>query len=204
MSTCKSCFNKRHESSNSIPRKTLVGEKFGRLTVKSFSHRRGANAVWICECSCGNETKARQSDLRSGNTSSCGCLRLELGRGEPRNVALGLVSRIYRRNAKSRGYEFHLSQDQVNDLAEANCHYCGAEPSCSFATYVRNKQYIKYPTNGIDRIDNDGDYTIDNVVTACSKCNLAKRKMSSDEFLGWVSTVYKHSALSRSDDDYFW
>lgn len=47
---------------------------FGRLTVRS----RGENRKWNCVCVCGNAIATQKSNLRSGNTLSCGCLAREL------------------------------------------------------------------------------------------------------------------------------
>lgn len=55
------------------------GEVFGRLSVVSFSHstkrKDGSSGerVMNCVCTCGNEIKVRTSNLKSGNTNSCGC-----------------------------------------------------------------------------------------------------------------------------------
>lgn len=55
------------------------GEVFGRLTVVSLSHsaRRkdgsSGERVMNCICKCGNSIKAKTSNLKSGNTQSCGC-----------------------------------------------------------------------------------------------------------------------------------
>lgn len=54
--------------------------QFGLLTVlyraedyvqPSGQHKR----IWHCRCKCGNECDIRASDLKSGNTKSCGCLQ---------------------------------------------------------------------------------------------------------------------------------
>lgn len=63
---------------------TLVGQKFGRLTViaRRLPNQRG-NARWLCHCDCGVEKVAKSGDLRSGHTRSCGCLRDELASTRP-------------------------------------------------------------------------------------------------------------------------
>src|ERR1700731_908734 len=56
----------------------MIGEKFTRLTVVAFHHRSAKRVYfWLCKCDCGKEAVATGTDLRSGNTKSCGCLRLE-------------------------------------------------------------------------------------------------------------------------------
>lgn len=53
----------------------LTGERFGRLTalrwIGTNKHRK---AVWRCRCDCGKSTTVSSTDLKSGNTKSCGCL----------------------------------------------------------------------------------------------------------------------------------
>ena len=57
-----------------------VGNVFDRLTViqRDWSNS-GPNAVWLCRCSCGSgaDFATTSSNLLSGNTRSCGCLRSE-------------------------------------------------------------------------------------------------------------------------------
>lgn len=55
----------------------LEGQKFGRLTVISFSGKSGRMSKWLCRCDCGVNTIAFASNLRSGAHTSCGCRRLE-------------------------------------------------------------------------------------------------------------------------------
>jgi hypothetical protein len=55
------------------------GSRYGSLTVISLgrrvfrSSRHGYANYWKCLCDCGNEVEVYQSNLTSGNTSSCGC-----------------------------------------------------------------------------------------------------------------------------------
>jgi hypothetical protein len=54
----------------------LTGQRFNRLLVIEFSGMdKKHNPLWKCLCDCGNEKILCGRDLRSGNTSSCGCLR---------------------------------------------------------------------------------------------------------------------------------
>ncbi len=59
----------------------LAGEKFHRLTVirRAGNKGSGANAksMWECQCECGNITTVPAHSLKSGNTKSCGCLKIE-------------------------------------------------------------------------------------------------------------------------------
>ena len=57
-----------------LPQTVFVGEKYGRLTVISWSKE---NQGWLCNCDCGNTTYQNTSHLRAGNVLSCGCYRRE-------------------------------------------------------------------------------------------------------------------------------
>lgn len=58
--------------------KDITGKKFGRLTVLGISHKgERRKYFWKCRCDCGNEIIAEGSNLKSGNTKSCGCLNTE-------------------------------------------------------------------------------------------------------------------------------
>ena len=52
----------------------LTGQRFGRLTVMKRVGTADRKAIWRCHCDCGKKTNVRSSDLKSGNTKSCGCL----------------------------------------------------------------------------------------------------------------------------------
>ena len=50
--------------------KNLKGNKYGLLTVTNYY----GNALWECECDCGNNIITLGNSLKTGNTKSCGCL----------------------------------------------------------------------------------------------------------------------------------
>ena len=52
----------------------LTGKRFGRLTVLKRVGTIARRPIWRCRCDCGRKTDVRSSDLKSGNTKSCGCL----------------------------------------------------------------------------------------------------------------------------------
>jgi len=71
-----SCGCYRRETSN----RTLInlhGKRFGRLLVKKRIGVKHGAALWRCQCDCGNSKMSSSADLRSGHTTSCGCLNKE-------------------------------------------------------------------------------------------------------------------------------
>lgn len=55
----------------------LTGRSFGRVVVMKFIGSKNRNNIWECVCNCGSVFNARASNLYSGNTESCGCLKQE-------------------------------------------------------------------------------------------------------------------------------
>lgn len=53
----------------------LTGQDFGHLVVIEPAETRGGRAYWHCRCDCGREVDVRAENLRSGNSTSCGCQR---------------------------------------------------------------------------------------------------------------------------------
>jgi hypothetical protein len=66
----KSCGCIRHEYLDT----TIIGKKFGKLTVIEFSHMNFNDSYWKCKCDCGEEKIVNRKNLRTGYTISCGCL----------------------------------------------------------------------------------------------------------------------------------
>lgn len=51
----------------------LTGQKFGRFTVIEYAGK----SKWRCICNCGNKRLVMTYALRCGNSTSCGCLKVE-------------------------------------------------------------------------------------------------------------------------------
>lgn len=68
---------------------TLTGLKFGRYSVGEFLGRnKHGDSLWRCLCDCGNIRVKNSNNLKTGNTKSCGCLRLKKDdKGKPPHLA---------------------------------------------------------------------------------------------------------------------
>ena len=62
--------------------KDLSNHRYGLLTVLEYSHTNNQKRFWKCQCDCGNITYVSTSDLITGHTSSCGCLKSSRGEYE--------------------------------------------------------------------------------------------------------------------------
>ena len=52
----------------------MSGKRFGRLLVLDYVGSKSRRSLWRCKCDCGKETIVQGSNLRQGDTTSCGCL----------------------------------------------------------------------------------------------------------------------------------
>lgn len=60
--------------SHSTKKLELTGQKYGKLTVLGPAENIGKKTAWRCLCDCGRETIVKTNCLRSGHTTSCGCM----------------------------------------------------------------------------------------------------------------------------------
>lgn len=59
--------------------KSLLGKRFGQLTVIEQSESYRGHSAWKCQCDCGNIVIVNSVELKNGDTLSCGCLRSSYG-----------------------------------------------------------------------------------------------------------------------------
>jgi hypothetical protein len=164
----------------------LSGNKYNKLTVVKYHHSKKSITYWTCLCDCGNYTVVPRSNLLNGHTKSCGCGKSRFKYDEFGESMFRKVWYSYLANAKSRNIPFELTMEQVRTLTKESCFYCRCEPMSVSHRENTNGDYIY---NGIDRLDNEFGYTIDNVVPCCKNCNLAKNDMSYPDFIAWVSRI---------------
>lgn len=77
--------------------KSLIGEKFGYLTVLDLHGYTSCNhEIYKCQCQCGNIINIIKSHLVSNTTKSCGCLRKQHIRQvhKKKKICLGLDPNI--------------------------------------------------------------------------------------------------------------
>jgi hypothetical protein len=193
--SCKQCWHCR--------KYYLVGQRFGKLVVMGSAGYIGKNkrCLWLCQCDCGGTKKVETSHLTAGRITHCGCYlksaEYRKKKGDhlrlPEGVAIrNRVIGDYKNNAKIHNRVFDLTYDQAIELLTSDCHYCGKPPSTT-----QSKNSGAFAHNGIDRLDNDKGYTLDNVVSCCPECNYKKGDQHVDDFLKWIRTVAEHRELCK-------
>ena len=175
----------------------LEGSRFNRLAVLGrIGSKYNGQVLWNCLCDCGNYHEVTTHSLRQGRTKSCGCLNDEKRRQSHKATyilpygqsALNKLITAYKRSAELRNKEYLLTEEQATKLFKDVCFYCGVEPSNLMITAGGDYAYT-----GIDRIDNDLNYTVNNCVSCCLICNRMKQKMNKDDFLIHVKKIVERN-----------
>jgi len=102
------------------------------------------------------------------------------------------IYRQYKATAKLKNRKFKLTKKQFRYLTSLNCSYCNSKPNTIRKTHIK-KYNGAYQYNGIDRVDNDQGYTIENSVTCCELCNRMKAKLTKDKFLSHIFKIFLRS-----------
>lgn len=89
----------------------------------------------------------------------------------------------YEYSAKRKNRIFNLTMEQFNAITSNVCFYCGL--------FTKNKNFT-----GIDRIDSNIGYLIENCVPCCSDCNEMKNDRTIEEFLNHIKDINKFQELS--------
>lgn len=144
------------------PSMDLSGRRFGKIVVESRSGTDASgHTTWLCKCDCGKTTIVRGSHLKSGNTTSCGCVVAELLR--EKSTKHGLEhTRIYRiwKDMLSRCY--NPKNNRYNRYGKRGITVCEAWKN-DLQTFYDWAVTNGYNDNlSIDRIDNDGPYSPEN------------------------------------------
>ena len=170
----------------------LTGKVFGTKKVlrkikAPDNLKRKEHTFWECLCSCGNLVMATTGKLKASHEKQgcrkCAFLKYRKAKGECSFNGLYLR---YKHGAQKRSLVFSLDKEDFRQLTKSNCYYCNIEP---LSIHKGSTAYGEYIYNGIDRLDNDTGYTLDNCVACCFICNRAKGELSVEQFVTWLNRV---------------
>lgn len=166
--------------------------KINKLTILNEPFIKNNKKIVTCLCECGVIKEISLYNIIKERTKSCGCYALEVIQRRKNNTYPSSFNALYyeyKIRSKKRNIEFNLTKDEFMILTKSNCSYCGESPSKRFHRNDYNDVTI---FNGIDRINNQLGYIINNCTTCCERCNFMKGKLPKKEFLEQVNKIYKY------------
>lgn len=192
----------------------LEGQRFGMLTVitrsgsRVYSSGKEHRALWHCLCDCGKALITTTDMLRKGEAKSCGCqrfkgLHLKLYKNNAKrrsNADVGFITLYNSYKNNKRNKDFNLTQDAFRKLTSSNCAYCGEQPRQQCRPFKLSLAVYVY--NGLDRVNTNKGYVIDNVVPSCKYCNYAKNSLSKEDFFKLIKKIYEFNQLENVNDNY--
>lgn len=173
--------------------KNLTGQKFGKLTVireREYLNQK-QQAVWLCQCECGNCRWYTTNQLSMGGSTHCGCSR-------PPAHNRDLVGEIFAqfwghvtRGAKDRDIPFDITREEAWELfleQDRKCALSGVE----LFFYKDWKKRSEQQTASLDRIDSYKGYSKENCQWVHKDVNKMKHVYSVEEYYIWCKRVVEH------------
>ena len=71
----------------------LNNQKFTRWAIVKYIKTVNRNAIWLCQCDCGNYGEVSCHNLKRGASKSCGCLKKEFALNQFR-IFVGAVDEL--------------------------------------------------------------------------------------------------------------
>ena len=173
----------------------LTGQRFGRLVVvEEVPNYKSGRVTWKCKCDCGNITYCNTSNLRSGTSTSCGCLRHE--KSISANTTHGYSKEhLYYKwcDLKSRCYNHHVKS--YKNYGGRGIKMCDEWKNdyLFFRDWAFNNGYKEGLT--IDRIDVNGNYEPSNCRWITME-EQAKNKRNT-VYVEWNGQKYRLKELAK-------
>lgn len=181
----------------------FIGKKFGRLTViKSVDSyiwvdkktgRSTHRKKYLCKCDCGNDDISSLNFLKRKLKTKCkSCAYKE----RPQSLRrVSAEQRLYNVSIKNRcesqNIENNLEIDDFKLIIYNKCFYCDAPPRK--IDWIYKNKVCKSESvfaNGVDRLNSDKGYSIDNCVPCCPTCNVMKMDLNLAEFDIHIKKIY--------------
>lgn len=142
----------------------MTGARFGRLYVEGYAGPSPQKPSWHCRCDCGKTSVVAGTNLRTGNTTSCGCLQQENRRqvnlthgetvGNVRSAEYQIWEGVKKRCLNPNNHKF-------KDYGGRGISVCDRWLD-SFENFLADMGRRPSPKHSIDRIDNNGNYAPEN------------------------------------------
>jgi len=145
----------------------LTGQRFNRLiALRQTSKSNSGKLKWLCQCDCGNTVEAISSNLKGGQTNSCGCYHKEQ------------TSKAKQTHGQSKTPDYKIwktmTQRCFNSKQAMYKHYGGkgilvCDKWLTFENFIADMGPRPSTKHSIERRNNDGNYEPSNCYWTTSK-----------------------------------
>lgn len=150
-------------------------------------------------CECGRTKEVQLNNVIGGHSICCGFSPCKTPFNKDKRsieTTYNSIFYAYKSGAVKRNLIFELTKDQFKEFLKKNCYYCNQPPSSLYQ--IKNSKTgeiragLPLLYNGIDRINNDLGYTVENSVTCCETCNKMKHAYDYTFFINHINKIYNH------------
>ena len=153
----------------------LTDQRFDRLIVLAREgSAKGGVPLWRCLCDCGKEVVVRGINLRSGNTKSCGCRRVDVARARSKTHGLSKTL-AYKRWESIKQRTTNPENPSYRNYGARGITMC-SEWVDDFEAFYAATGDPPFEGASLDRIDNDGNYEPRNVRWADASTQMLNRQ----------------------------
>lgn len=141
----------------------ITGQRFGRLkAIRREGTDAHGKAMWSFFCDCGAGAMAIVSDVKSGKTSSCGCLKSERAKSSPNLFTHGPVPK-HGKSGTALYAVWKTMRQRCNNPRSADYYLYGGRGIEVCSRWDSFEHFVddmgERPRGAtIERIDNDGNY----------------------------------------------
>lgn len=172
----KSCGCLQKDKASDASFISLIGNRYGKLLViERVENNRFGHVCYRCKCDCGGETIVDATNLRNGNTNSCGCIK---SKGEM----------IINNWLQEHDFNFR-SQYSFDDCILST----GRRPFFDFVLFKNDKPYLVIEYNGRQHYEVTGGWNTEE--------QFAKTQRRDNEKLQWCEDNHYPILIIKYDED---
>lgn len=170
--------------------RSYIGKQFGSIKVNDIDLSIPNRIYFLCTClECKKDIRVRNDGLHDKTACCSKCM----GKWRKENFEKRYIDALpkdirykyihFKCNAKrkNRIIPFELTKEECEKMCESNCFYCNCKRCL-----------------GIDRVDNNKGYTVQNCVPCCGICNTMKMDMTKESFIIKISQILNNITKSST------